>query len=82
MGFINSVSVAQTLHRNIANLAVDSLGIGRETEVRRDQALPVSSQAYRVYLDNFDLLERTNREAASLLRQQLCVGSMRIWTSP
>ena len=67
MGFINSLSVAQTLHRNIVNLAVDRLGIGRETKVRRDQALPGSSQAYRVYLDNFDLLERTNREAASLL---------------
>ena len=71
MGFINSVSVAQTLHRNIVNMAVDKLGISREAEVRRDQPLPISSQAYRVYLDNFDLLERNNREASRLLSGEL-----------
>ena len=43
MGFINSVSVAQALHRNIVNQAVDSLGISREAEVRRDQVLPLSA---------------------------------------
>ena len=30
MGFINSVSVAQTLHRNIVNFAVDRLRVSRE----------------------------------------------------
>ncbi|CAE7224807.1 unnamed protein product [Symbiodinium pilosum] len=71
MGFINSVSVAQTLHRNIVNFAIDRLKISREAEVRRDQPLPNSALAYRVYLDNFDLLERKNREAACLLSGEL-----------
>ena len=67
MGFINSVSVAQTLHRSIVHKAVDELGISREYEIRKDQQLPTSSLAYRVYLDNFDLLVRANREAAGAL---------------
>ena len=71
MGFINSVSVAQSLHRSIVNRAVDELGISRDKEIRRDQSLPISALSYRVYLDNFDSLVRTNREAASLLEGSL-----------
>ncbi|CAE7612103.1 unnamed protein product [Symbiodinium sp. CCMP2592] len=76
MGFINSVSVAQTLHRNIVHIAIDRLGISREAEVRRDQPLPISSQAYRAYLDNFDLLQRTNREASRLLSGKLSAEAL------
>ena len=71
MGFLNSVSVAQSLHRNIVNRAVDHLGISREQEIRRDQPLPSSSLGYRVYLDNFDSLLKTNLEAAGLLEGTL-----------
>ena len=78
MGFINSVSVAQAFHRNIVNQAVDDLGISREAEVRRDQALPHSATLYRVYLDNFDPLERSNREAASLLSGRLSAPASRL----
>ena len=78
MGFINSVSVAQALHRNIVNHAVDDLGISREAEVRRDQVLPLSSILYRVYLDNFDLLERSNREAARLLSGDLSAPASKL----
>ena len=67
MGFINSVAVAQCLHRNIVNQAVDRFGLSRDQEIREDQALPAASLSYRVYLDNFNSLYRTNREAANLL---------------
>ena len=67
MGFINSVSVAQSLHRSIVNRAVDTLGVSRDQEIRRDQSLPVTHLCYRVYLDNFDSLLKTNRETADLL---------------
>ena len=67
MGFINSVSVAQSLHRSIVNRAVDQFGLSREQEIRKDQPLPSSATAYRIYLDNFDSLARTNREASVLL---------------
>ena len=71
MGFINSVAVAQCLHRNIVNQAVDRFGLSRDQEIRKDQALPAASLSYRVYLDNFDSLYRTNREAADLLAGSL-----------
>ena len=71
MGFINSVAVAQALHREIVNCAVDRFGINRDAEIRRDQPLPSSATAYRVYLDNFDVLAKTNREASLLLEGQL-----------
>ena len=71
MGFLNSVSVAQTLHRSIVNRAVDHLHISREQEIRRDQPLPSTALSYRVYLDNFDALLKTNREAAGLLEGTL-----------
>ena len=67
MGFINSVAVAQSLHRSIVNRAVDVHGINREQEIRKDQPLPRTALGYRVYLDNFDVLERMNADAAQLL---------------
>ena len=78
MGFANSVSVAQALHRNIVNQAIDDLGISRAAEVRRDPVLPARSNLYRVYFDNFDLLQRSNREAASLLSGELSAPASRL----
>ena len=55
MGFLNSVAVAQHLHRQIIGRAFGpSMNFGQE--IRRDRELPSSSQFFRVYLDNFDLL--------------------------
>lgn len=55
MGFLNSVAVAQHLHRQIIGRAFgSSMNFGQE--IRRDRELPSSSQFFRVYLDNFDLL--------------------------
>ena len=41
--------------------------MGRETELRRDKAVPRSPLFYRVYLDNFDTLQKVNPSAAALL---------------
>lgn len=65
MGFLNSVSVAQHVHRNLvgwSNLASETPGInGPEAELRKDQAFSVRNPSWRVYLDNYDLLERVDQ---------------------
>ena len=40
MGFVNSVAVAQHLHREIINRALNSVGPGGECEMRRDALCP------------------------------------------
>ena len=60
MGFVNSVSVAQHLHRQIIALAFkDTLNFGHE--IRRDREFPSSSVWFRTYLDNFDLLSKQSQ---------------------
>ena len=67
MGFINSVSIAQHLHQGLVTRAMELAGVGRETELRRDKAVPRSPLFYRVYLENFDTLQKVNPSAAALL---------------
>eukprot|EP00438_Fugacium_kawagutii_P030494 Skav202357 [mRNA] locus=scaffold53:218927:223660:- [translate_table: standard] len=62
MGFGNSVSLAQHVHRN---LALWSSGQEPEVEVnepefeiRKDRPPPQGPRLWRIYLDNYDLLER------------------------
>ena len=69
MGFINSVGIAQHIHRNVIK---NSLGnftavIGGESEVRRDRPLPQGKDLFRVYLDNFDELQRVDKRLAERL---------------
>ena len=62
MGFLNSVSLAQHVHRNLVLWS----GEGRageavncpEAELRKDRAFTSGNPAWRVYLDNYDLLEK------------------------
>ena len=70
MGFLNSVSLAQHAHRNLV------LGTNREehspnppvAELRKDKLFTSANPAWRVYLDNYDLLERVSAlEASSLV---------------
>ena len=65
MGFVNSVSIAQHIHRRVARLGLFSrvkgeAMLGSHCEIRRDQPLPASKAAFRIYLDNFDLLEKVD----------------------
>ena len=55
MGFINSVSIAQHLHRRLVIRAFDGKVSGGQ-EIRRDRELPSAPLYFRTYLDNFDVL--------------------------
>ena len=63
MGFVNSVSLAQHVHRNLTlwSGAKDPGGRGEnppEAEIRKDRPLTNHNPSWRVYLDNYDLLEK------------------------
>ena len=64
MGFLNSVSLAQHVHRNVAQFSAQRLSSehadqGRsELELRKDKPFPVGNPLWRIYLDNYDLLEK------------------------
>ena len=59
MGFLNSVSIAQHVHRNIVTWSQqDSKTLGGACEMRKDRVSSTAKHQYRVYLDNFDLVER------------------------
>ena len=70
MGFVNSVSIAQHIHRNVVKWSQQNIphGLGGETEMRRDRVGSSSSVLFRVYLDNFDLLERHSQAQADLIK--------------
>lgn len=70
MGFLNSVSIAQHVHRRVARMALQSpLGqLGADHEIRRDRPLSTGKVLYRVYLDNFDLLEKVDQELAETIK--------------
>lgn len=56
MGFLNSVSLAQHVHRVL--VLNSSEGNQPEKELRKDKPFSVNSENWRVYLDNYDLLEK------------------------
>ena len=43
-------------------------GIGGEREMRKDRPLSSGSRLYRIYLDNFDLLEKTESRLACKIK--------------
>eukprot|EP00438_Fugacium_kawagutii_P023236 Skav223681 [mRNA] locus=scaffold3470:134573:139091:+ [translate_table: standard] len=79
MGFKNSVSLAQHVHRVIVKraLAASNLPIGGESEIRKDEPFPGTTSMFRIYLDNFDQLSRVNKGLADVLQgkaSQLALG--------
>ena len=68
MGFKNSVSLAQAVHRFVVNHAIRGVpGQGSQGEVRKDKPFPRANPIHRIYLDNFDELERVSKDMAALL---------------
>ena len=70
MGYLNSVSLAQHVHRNLVLASGRHLpevsGVNcPQGELRKDLAFPDCEPRWRVYLDNYDLLERV--EATQLV---------------
>ena len=78
MGFINSVGIAQHVHRNVIKSAwgrsVD-LPLG-EGEVRKDRPLSLCPHLWRVYLDNFDELQKVDRKTAELIPNTPSLGTL------
>ena len=69
MGFKNSVALAQHVHRVVVNRAVGKVGQqGAEAELRKDRSFTVSNPCHRVYLDNFDQLERVNKDLSHAIQ--------------
>ena len=60
MGFKNSVSLAQHVHRCIARSALRNVPFGGEAELRKDRSFPTTNPMFRVYLDNFDELTKVS----------------------
>ena len=69
MGFINSVSIAQHIHRNVVRRALGSLRqpMGGHQEIRRDRVYSGYPNLFRIYLNNFDQLKRVDKATADLL---------------
>ena len=69
MGFKNSVSLAQHVHRFIVKRSLNSsVQQSGEAELRKDKPFSVSNPLYRIYLDNFDELEKTSKDFTSSLK--------------
>ena len=69
MGFLNSVGIAQHIHRNVISSAW-KLGPnlpGGEAEIRKDRPYSVSPHLWRVYLDNYDELQKVDKGMAALI---------------
>ena len=78
MGFKNSVSLAQHVHRNIVRMASTRTdeGLRPEQEVRKDRPFSASSVLHRIYLDNFDQLEKVPKNSHELLVGECSPGIM------
>ena len=73
MGFCNSVSLAQHIHKNVVGSALAEArlgdhGGGWEAELRRDRPMTGQNPAHRIYLDNFDQLERVDSQLAESIK--------------
>jgi hypothetical protein len=92
MGFLNSVSLAQHVHRNLALWSSgqdphDAVN-PPEAEIRKDRSLPQHNPSWRIYLDNYDLLEKVesigvNGMAGSLAPSVLALrNEYELWEVP
>ena len=77
MGFINSVAIAQHVHRRVIQQALggERKLAGKHQEIRRDRHQSSSSHQYRVYLDNYDELHKVDKTLAGTL-----AGTPSAWT--
>ena len=60
MGFLNSVSLAQNVHRNLVkwSYGLEERPALESTALRKDRPFAAAGSTWRVYLDNYDLLEK------------------------
>ena len=69
MGFKNSVSIAQHIHRNVIRWAGRRGGIlsNSSSELRKDRPFSFSNPLTRIYLDNYDQLEKFDKRTAAVV---------------
>ena len=67
MGFKNSVSLAQHVHRFICKRALSRSSLGSELEIRKDKSFSSGNPLFRIYLDNFDELSRVSKGIAEAI---------------
>lgn len=69
MGWVNSVAIAQHIHRNVVRSCLGLLSPPRrgECELRRDRLFSSSPKLFRVYLGNFDELIRVDKRIAGVI---------------
>ena len=69
MGWVNSVGIAQAVHRGVVQRAMGSLRLPLlgSNELRRDRPFSSSDHLYRVYLDNWDELKKVDRRTAEVI---------------
>ena len=69
MGYLNSVGIAQHIHRLVVRRALGPLRNLEPfpQEIRRDKVASSCPNLFRVYLDNFDQLQKVDRATAELL---------------
>ena len=70
MGFLNSVGIAQHIHRAVVYKAMGKYptGLPSSSELRRDRVFSSSNHMFRIYLDNYDELEKVDRHMASVIQ--------------
>ena len=73
MGFKNSVSLAQHVHRYVLKGALKGgdLEVGFEGEIRKDRPFSSQDWLFRIYLDNFDELRKVNRAMAEAVEGKI-----------
>ena len=80
MGFLNSVSLAQHVHRNLARWGRERAGeVGAgsnvpEAELRKDREFSCRPTNWRIYLDNYDLLEKVEKTEVPSLEGSCAAG--------
>ena len=69
MGFKNSVSIAQHIHRNVIRWAGRRGGMlgDSSSELRKDRPFSFANPLIRIYLDNYDQLERFDKHTAAMV---------------
>ena len=70
MGYVNSVGIAEHVHRNVLRRAMGDMRPlrGAEGELRRDRPFSQSPKLVRIYLDNFDELCKVDRRTAEMIK--------------
>ena len=80
MGYINSVAIAQHIHRVVVRRSLSTLRptLGGEAELRRDRVFSQSEVLFRIYLDNFDLLTKCSPDLATEIEGKASEVVMRL----